>query len=139
MELGVAEEGGDALGGEGGGGEELVDGAETVVAEEVVVVHVGEDMDGGAEFTSIHVEGFGCGHDVLALVVEQVKANDGSNDTAVVERERDFIDGFHDKEVMLFVNDKALGYWHIEFVEGVLSERIIHSRMIYRGEFNGNL
>lgn len=139
MELGIAEEGGDALGGEGGSEEEIVDGAETVVAEEVVVIHIGEDMDGGTEFAGIYVEEFGCGHDVLALAMEQVEADNGGNDATVVEWERDFIDGFHGKEVMLFVNDKALGYWHIEFVECVLSERIIHSRIIYRGEFIGNL
>lgn len=131
MELGVAEEGGEALVGKGCGGEELVDGAETVVTEEIVMIHVGEDMDGGTEFACIDVECFGYGQDTLELAMKQVIADDGGNDTTVVERERDFIDGFHDKEVMLFVNDKALGYWHIELVEGVLSERIIHSIIIY--------
>lgn len=127
MELGVAEEGGDALGGEGGGEEEIVDGAETVVTEKIVVIHVGEDMDGGTEFACIDVECFGYGQDALELAMKQVIADNGSNDAAIIERERDFIDGFHGKEVMLFVNNKALGYWHINFIKGVLSERIIHS------------
>ena len=127
MELGVAEEGGDALVGKGCGGEEFVDGAETVVTEEIVVVHVGEDMDGGAEFACIDVECFGYGQDAFELAMKQVIANNGSNDAAIIERKRDFIDGFHGKEVMFFVNDKAVGYWHIEFIECVLSERIIHS------------
>ena len=127
VELGVAEEGGDALVGKGCGGEEFVDGTETVVTEKIVVIHVGEDMDGGAEFACIDVECFGYGQDALELAMKQVIADDGGDDTAIVERERDFIDRFHGKEVMLFVNDKALGYWHINFIKGVLSERIIHS------------
>lgn len=139
MELGVAEESGNALVGEGGGGEEFVDGTETVVAKEVVVIHFGEDMDGGTKIAGIYVEGSGNGQDALELAMKQVIADNGSNDAAIVDGERDLIDGFHGKEVMLFVNDKALGYWHIDFVECVLSERIIHSRIIYRGEFIGNL
>lgn len=127
VELGVAEEGGDALVGEGGGGEEIVDGAETVVTEEIVVIHVGEDMDGGTKIARIYIEGSGYGQDALELAMKQVIADNRSNDAAIIERNRDFIDGLHGKEVMLFVNDKALGYWHIEFVKCVLSERIIHS------------
>lgn len=127
MELGIAEEGGNTLGGEGGSEEEIVDGTETVVAEEIVVIHVGEDMDGGTEFACIDVECSGYGQDALELAMKQVIADDGGDDTAIVEWERDFIDRFHGKEVMLFVNDKTLGYWHIEFVKCVLSERIIHS------------
>lgn len=127
MEFGIAEEGGDALVGQRCSGEEIVDGTETVVTEEIVVIHVGEDMDGGTEIAGIYVEGSGYGQDALELAMKQVIADNGSNDAAIIEWERDFIDGLHGKEVMLFVNDKALGYWHIEFVKCVLSERIIHS------------
>lgn len=134
VELGVAEESGNALVGEGGGGEEFVDGAETVVAKEIVVIHVGKDMDGGAKIARIYLEGFGYGQDALELTMKQVIANNGGNEAAIVDGKRDLIDGFHGKKVMFFVNDKAVGYWHIEFIECVLSERIIHSRIIYKGE-----
>lgn len=126
VELGVAEEGGDALGAEFCGGQELDDGTKAIDAEEVIVIHIGEEMNGGAEFASIDVECFGYGQDAFELAMEQVIADYGGDDAAIVEWEGDFIDGFHGKKVMLFVNDKSLRYWHINFVKCVLCKRIIH-------------
>lgn len=86
----VAEEGGDGLGGNMCGGEELLDGMETVLTEEFVMVQAGEDMYGAAEITFVKFQDMCYVERCLDFAMGQNNTDHHVENVAIGSRERNF-------------------------------------------------
>ena len=115
--------GGDGLDGEGGAGEEFSDGTEAVLAEEVLVAHAGEHVNGSAEFASIELQATGYFARGLELMMSHVDGQDGVEDAVVDLRHGERLYGNLCEEVFLLVDENVILDGDVALVEGVGLER----------------
>lgn len=111
--------GGDGLDGEGGAGEELSDGTEAVLAEEVLVAHAGEHVNGSAEFACIDSQASCYFARGLELMMSHVDGQDGVEDAVVDFWHGERLYGNRCEEVFLLVDENVILDGDVALVEGV--------------------
>lgn len=111
--------GGDGLDGERCVGEELSDGAEAILAEEVLVAHAGEHVYGSAEFACIELQQARYFAGSLGTMAGHVDGQDGVEDAVVDLRDGERLYGNRCEEVFLLVDENVILDGDVALVEGV--------------------